>query len=123
MKHKVYYNDKDKIAEAKYVGDISLDDTKKITGQLKKNLEGKSNRSIIADISEIPTLKLDRDVRTKMAEMGKELKLDKIAVLGATPMNRMLGKIVLTLFGKSKDTKFFETKEEAISWIKGKVRH
>ncbi|MBN2379309.1 STAS/SEC14 domain-containing protein [candidate division WOR-3 bacterium] len=119
MKHKVHYDEKNTTAEVKYVGDISVDDVDRITERLNEVLEGKTERSAISDISESPFMQIGKEAKMKMAEIGKTLNLDRVAVVGANPMNRMMGKIVLALFGKSQESKFFKTKVEALGWLKG----
>lgn len=45
---------------------------------------------------------------------------DKSAIFGASPAVRMASKIALAVAKKSKITRFFKTKEEALAWLKGK---
>ncbi|MBN2379320.1 STAS/SEC14 domain-containing protein [candidate division WOR-3 bacterium] len=122
MNHKVHYNEKDKVAVIEYVGNISVSYVDQVTKQLDEILEGKNGRSVIADISESPLLQIGRDARMKMAEIAQTLNLDRIAIVGATSMNRMMAKVTSAPFGKSKEADFFKTKEEAISWLTGGSR-
>lgn len=46
----------------------------------------------------------------------------KVAVVGAKPAVRMFGRIVFSAMGKGKDSRFCETEEEALTWLKGEQK-
>ena len=119
MKHTINYNEKDKVVELKVVGDVTPDEAQQMIKEVGKTLDEKGNRHFLLDFTESPRLQMDKDARKIIGAGAKNLDLERIAITGTTPMNRMMAKVVLALLGKGKITKFFDTKEVAISWLKG----
>jgi hypothetical protein len=60
-------------------------------------------------------------MRKTVAEEVTALNLDKVAILGANSVLRMMAKILLAVIGNkwSAETRFFGSEGEALTWIKG----
>lgn len=121
VKHVIRYNENDKVVELKVVGDITPDEATQMITEVEKALDEKANRHFLLDFTESPRLQMDKDSRKIIGEGAKNLDLERIAIAGTTPINRMMAKVVLALLGKAQITKFFDTREEAVSWLKGNV--
>ncbi len=119
------YDDDNDILYLKILGSIEREDLQKLTSRFNELFEGKPRRYVLTDMSE--SITLDSKVMTKqMRETYREfsdlLNADRSAIVGASPSMRMVAKIVLAITGRSKDTKFFNAKEEALSWLKGEIK-
>ena len=57
----------------------------------------------------------NKDVRDVIAREAPAF--EKLAFVGATAPMRVIGKMITTLIGKSKNTRFIATEEEAMAWF------
>lgn len=125
MKHKAYYDVKHEVARMDIIGEIpqDIDAQHELAHQLVKGveeaLEGKDHRHLLIDVSETPSMyQLNRETRKILKEGGNRLGIERIAVVGADPITRMMIKVIVVLLRKS-DSKFFKTEDEALGWLKG----
>jgi anti-anti-sigma regulatory factor len=121
-KYELSYNDKDDIMYLRILGVITGEDLQELMPRIQKMFEGKTRRVTLIDMSQ--TAHVGPQVMTKeMREAYKQLTdlmdADKSAIFGASPAVRMAAKIALAVAKKSKSTRFFKTKEEALAWLKG----
>ena len=76
----------------------------------------------IIDLTKVKTMTVDRKTRIEFAEEMRtsEVAGTKSAIVGASPMARMLTKVILAMRKeKASETRFFKSEEEALSWLKG----
>ena len=121
MEHKVYYDEEHEIGCMEIRGDLNKEDAGELVSQTDKILAGKEKRYLIIDLSSSPTLKMDKETRRVIQEMGAKFDLARIAFVGATPSTRMLAKIMMAVMGKGKDCKFVNSYEETYAWLKEKA--
>ncbi|MBD3285310.1 hypothetical protein GF338_03135 [candidate division WOR-3 bacterium] len=62
---------------------------------------------------------MSKEARKAYAEHTEIIKPEKVAMVGANPVARMVAKIALSIMGRSDITKFFKTEDEALAWLKG----
>jgi hypothetical protein len=84
---------------------------------LDKLLEGKKKRNVLVDLTLNPPGLLDKPARKAFAQYAEAIPFDKIAMYGAKPVIRMIAKVAVAALGRSKVTKFFDTREQAVSWL------
>jgi len=104
----------------KYSQEVLPRDIYEVIPKLKEIIEQVKVRHLVSDVrntrvTATKSTKAEREAFKKFAEM---LIYEKNAVIGAEPKVRMLIKIALALLGKSRSTSFFETKDEALAWLK-----
>lgn len=119
IRHKIYYDEQNSVARIEHYDTVNADDARRIVDAVAKLLEGKEHRYMMDDISRVSMAKLDKETRKEFAKAGERIQLEKIAMVGADPMTRMMSKVVVTLSGDAKRTKFFKTEKEALAWLKG----
>lgn len=92
--------------------------------------EGKPNRYLICDVSENPARSMSKEGRKWMSEHASRIGdasgighasgigIEKIAIVGSSPVTRMIAKIMVTTLKKANSTQFFRTESEAFRWLK-----
>lgn len=121
MKYKVWYNLE---ADALYIQTfekLDKNDVYDIMSEVNKELEGKGRRSVVVDLTHGSSAMVDKEARKAFKELAtpEAFASEKIAVFGASPAVRMLAKVILTITGVSKKTRFFKTEDDALRWLKG----
>ena len=119
LNYKIWFDEEQGVLIVKTLAMLEKADVDEIIPKVAEYLDGKEHRYILGDLSENPTGLLSKGARTAFKENADNLKVEKIAIIGANPSIRMIAKIALTIMGKSDIAKFFKTREEAISWLKG----
>ncbi|MBN2379307.1 STAS/SEC14 domain-containing protein [candidate division WOR-3 bacterium] len=119
LRHEIFYNTEFEAAYIVHYDRVNADDARQIIDSVAELLEGKKHRYMVDDISRVSMTKLDKETRAVFAKAGEKIQLEKIAMIGADPMTRMMSKVVVALTGEAKRTKFFRTEQEALAWLKG----
>lgn len=114
----IYYDEEQQILFAKPLRNFSAGEMKILLEEMAEKLEDKERRCLVADVSLVPTLQLNRETRKLLQEQGKRLALEMMAIVGASPITRMLAKIVTTVLGIRNTSRFFKTTDEALAWLK-----
>jgi hypothetical protein len=117
MKHKMSYDDEIAVLHLDIIGAFSRDDALEILPRIKKYSEGKEHFSMLADISQSPSLTMDRQTRRMLQKEGMSIEFDKMAFVGASPFTRIICKVIMAVLGKSKEIQFCSTCEEGFAWI------
>ena len=118
MKHKVYYDEENKVLVLRVIGEYTIEDAEETTKVMEKITDEKGVQSFLADLTQTPP-KLDKKVRQLMREQSERYNLGKMALVITNPAVRMIGKIVISTMGSGDSTGFFKTEEEALAWLKG----
>lgn len=117
MSFKIWYDEKEGILRA----DIFKSFTPEVAASFFKDL-GKypeeQLRYFLAGLGEDAQAIIDKETRRVSREMGSSVNWGKMAIYGAKPGLRMLAKIVVKAMGRAKETKFFETENEGLAWLK-----
>lgn len=116
MEHKLWYDEVNETVRLEIIGKFSNDDVDETLGKIDKLLAGKRKRLFLANISQSPNLAMDKDTRQKLRAETRPF--DRIALVGATPITRMLARVVMTALGKSATTRFCDNVEEGLTWLK-----
>jgi len=117
MQHQIWYDNEDDLVRLNIIGKFSKDDARETLTQVSKLLENSQRRYFLADISGSPNLTIDRDTRKVL--QGGSPEFERVALVGATPVTRMIAKVIVTVVARSATTKFCKTQEEALAWLRG----
>ncbi|MBD3286602.1 hypothetical protein GF338_09730 [candidate division WOR-3 bacterium] len=117
IQHKIRFDEEQGILRLQVLDDFTPESIDEMFTKVKELFNGKEPKLILVDISKMPNLSLDKNTRKLLQE--KAVPFDKMALLGATPITRMMAKVILTVLGKSASTYFCRTENEALSWLKG----
>lgn len=121
MKHHIFFDEAAGVLRMKIGGTLTPDEAEESFIIAKRLLEGKTPRYILTDLSGHEG-NLDKATRQAIKERGLDVDFDKQAIVGTTPVTRMIGKMIMAMLGKSKNTGFFGSEDEALTWLKGAKR-
>lgn len=119
VKHSIQCDSDSGAVVLKVVGDFTIEDATETFEKVKGLLVTNPTTCILADLSQSPNLTIDRETRRKIQEAGLNLEFQKLAFVGVSPVTRMIAKVVLAVLSKIKESRFFNSEEEALSWLKG----
>lgn len=118
MNYKAWYDEENGILRADILKKFEPEDTKGLMNVVNNEFTDEQRRYLLLTMFEDAQVMPSKETRKAMREAASLVKLSKIAMCGAKPTVRMLGKIVFAAMGKTKDSKFFATEEEALAWLK-----
>lgn len=88
-----------------------------IIDQVQELYKDREHRYMLVDVSRSPGSGVSKEFRRWMAEQATRIGLEKVAIVGASPITRMVSRIVMAALGKSNDSRFFRTDDEALRWL------
>ncbi|MBN2379296.1 STAS/SEC14 domain-containing protein [candidate division WOR-3 bacterium] len=87
---------------------------------MARELDTMTRRLVLVDMSnDKNSTSMTKRARKAYKEHAAAINTDKVAMVGASPITRMFAKIALGVMGKSEQTRFFKTEEDALAWLKG----
>jgi hypothetical protein len=117
---KIWYDDKLETLRIKNYYPLTKEDVTKLLPLVNKLLENRKHRCFLVDLSEVPLEKMvDKESRQAIRSYNDNKNFEKIAVFGASPVVRMIAKVMISVAGSSGMTRFFKSEDEAVDWIKG----
>ncbi|MBN2379308.1 STAS/SEC14 domain-containing protein [candidate division WOR-3 bacterium] len=105
----------------KIVGNFTCEDATETLKKAEGLLGTNPGMNVLANFSRSPNLILDRETRRIIQKGAPKFEFQKVALIGVSPVTRMIAKVILVILGKVKESHFFETEEEAITWLKGTI--
>ncbi|MBN2380579.1 STAS/SEC14 domain-containing protein [candidate division WOR-3 bacterium] len=125
MKHEIWFDEDNEVLRFKLIGQWTVENFKEAMTRIQELFEGKEHRYLIGDVSQASPQKYTKEFRQLVAEEGANVQLDKAAITGASPVLRMMAKMLIAAGRVARkipmETRFFKTDEEAVEWLKGKV--
>jgi len=119
MKHKLWYDELNQIVRLSITGKVNEDEARQLLSQADKLYEGLNYPTLLCDLSRGVWPVTPKDTRKVLRERGVKIGLKRIAFLGMSPSLRMVAMVVASIWKASKTTKFCETEQEALAWLKG----
>jgi hypothetical protein len=105
----------------KIVGDYTKEDARETVKKTERLLGINPGMNVLADFSKSPNLMLDRETRRIIQAVAPKFEFQKVALIGVSPVTRMIAKVILVILGQVKESRFFKTEEEARTWLKGDI--
>ena len=118
MNYKVWFDDDADAAHLKIIKMSTEEDVNGYMPELDRLLKGKDERHVLVDLTDNPPGLLDKPARKAFRNYSEKLAFNKISMYGAKPVIRMVAKVAVSALGMADITKFFETKTQAIDWLK-----
>ncbi len=119
VNYKVWYDNNLEALRIKNYYPLTKEDVTKLLPLANKMLENKKHRCFLVDLSEVPLEKMvDKESRQVIRNYGDNKNFEKIAIYGASPVIRMIAKVMISVAGSSGFTKFFKSEDEAVNWIR-----
>ncbi|WP_157595282.1 STAS/SEC14 domain-containing protein [Plesiocystis pacifica] len=115
MAHRVYRSDDGLLCMA-IDGPVSSAETAEIRDRLLVALGDGGPPLLLIDQSRAE-LAFSREARREMQTAAELLTWERAAIFGMSNFNRMIGRVVLALAGKTESTQFFATEGEARAWL------
>ncbi|TKJ43708.1 hypothetical protein CEE36_03205 [candidate division TA06 bacterium B3_TA06] len=117
-KYKIWFDEENEVMRAVLYQALDSEGTSGFFHFVKDNFEPELHRYFFIELAEESQTLHDKQTRKTIRETINLVNWGKIAIHGANPTLRMLGKIVFTAIGRGRDLKFFDTEEEALAWLK-----
>ena len=119
MKYILKYDEEQGILYFEVFEKFGSDDVVSFIDSVNNDFTLEQRRYLLTKISS-PHIQIlpDREGRQILRKGAPTLGFAKIAVCNANPSIRMFGKIIVTAVGKSRDTRFLETVDEGVAWLK-----
>jgi len=91
--------------------------------RMRAMLDGRGHRNIIGDVTDAAQQKYTKKFRQMIADESESLNLDRVAILGANPVLKMMAKVLLAVIGKKLlvEANFFSKEDDAFEWLKGET--
>lgn len=117
----MWFDEKNEALHLSFTEVWDENDVPELFKRIRAHFEGRKERNIVGDLSHAAPQSYSRQMRKMVAEEAAALSLDKVAILGANNVLRMMAKILLAVIGNkwSAETKFFDSEADALAWIKG----
>ncbi len=113
MGHEVWFDDSSGVAHIATRGALTPANIREMFEALDALLANAPRRLVLVELGDSPPPNKEvRDVLTHEAPP-----FDKFAFVGATAPVRMIGKMIMALFGKTDKTRFVATEQEALAWL------
>lgn len=116
MKHECYWDETRGCGRVRFVGEIGEGEVAELMAKIESVFGDGDSRLLLVDNRESPML-VSRSVRRAFEEHAVGFRFDRLALVGSTHLNRMVGRIVLGLMGRLSEANFFVTEEEALDWL------
>ncbi|NLI98816.1 STAS/SEC14 domain-containing protein [bacterium] len=117
MKHIIYFDETIPTIVIRVIGECSINDAEESVKAIEAIIEEQGKSSVIIDLRRF-SASLDKEVRKILQDPRTTSGVLKMAMVTPHPSTRILGKIATSIMGRTKDTGFFKTEEEARIWIK-----
>ncbi len=117
MKHELKMGD-DGILRITFIGDLGDDELEPYLAAFQPYLEAATNESplrILADSTRAG--KVSSKARKALAGMQKDLRVEKVAIIGANRYVRVLTGFIFKAVGREEIIRFFELEDEALAWL------
>lgn len=118
MKHKIYYDEQNKVVVMDVSGGFTFEEAKETMEIMRDSFADKAPYPFLLDLGKLSS-DLDRETRKHLQAEAGNVGIARMAMVVTNPMTRMTAKIVSAVIGKKSDTGFFKTREEALAWLKG----
>ena len=116
MKYEIAFDEKNKVLRAELKDKFEPENAAAFFKDIGAYTE-EQQRYCIFNVYEDAQKMVDKETRKILSAGAKGLKWQKVAIKGAKASLRMVAKIVLVGAGKGLEVKFFDTDEDAYSWL------
>ena len=118
MKHRVDYDETRGVLNIRFVGEIKENEYLEISRSIKK-LPPEKRMKLVINLSDNNSSLHRQETREMLARGLERVPGSRIAVIGSTPVTRMMAKTFVASLGQPESTGFFKNEKEALRWIRG----
>ncbi|MBD3284765.1 hypothetical protein GF359_00350 [candidate division WOR-3 bacterium] len=122
VNYRIWFDDKEKITRVKIKGRFGSEDNKDFLHRLEDTFVGKQHRVAVIDVTEGKFTMPRRENREKMVRRLHELDFERIAFVGASPLVKMMMKIIAMSLGIKGSVGSFNSDDEALLWIQSQKK-
>lgn len=121
MRHISKYDENKVVLHIRYIGGVTTDEHLQIAERAEELPLEKSQPGLI-DLSDAKTLQVDRNTGRKVTDMINKIGIEeaRTAIVEASPLMRFIMNMYFSMIKQGIKTKFFDTCEEALTWLKEK---
>jgi len=117
-RHEIAFDKKERILTVRVEDAFTMEEAIELENKMNEIVPGDDKYKLLIDVRK-SSAKLDKDIRRRLQGQMADERIANVAVLVSNPAVRMIGKVIIAAMGKSADTRFFSTDEEALLWLKG----
>ena len=115
------YDEERNLIWVKLIGQVTVEEYQHFA-DFVNSLPRERKMRYLVDISRMDNSLFDRKTRNMVSESTERIPGSKIAMLGGSPITRMIAKTIVATMGKLHETGFFKTEEKAITWLDREVK-
>lgn len=116
MEHRVFYDKDHGVLRVEFVGDVDADSYIDVVRRVNALPESERMRTLV-DLTETKAPSWDRATRQALADHSLDTPGSKMAVFGASPLVRIVAKMMVVALGQTDTTRFFAGEAEALEWL------
>ncbi|MBN2380563.1 STAS/SEC14 domain-containing protein [candidate division WOR-3 bacterium] len=117
MKHQVFYDKKTRILRLSFIGKVEIGELQELVHKLN-SIPGEYKLYTLVNLTEMKMPNWDRQTRETLASGLNQEDYPRVAIVGASPVIRMLARMFTPFLNRKQAIAFFETEEEATAWLK-----
>jgi hypothetical protein len=117
---KTWFDEENKVLRIRFYEQWTEDDIPEFFSLIKRLLEGKEKRYVLADLSDAAPQHYSKEFRRVFAENVSRLEIQKAAMLGANPALKIMARVLLSVIKEKNmfEVRFFNKASEALEWLK-----
>lgn len=120
-KFKIWYEEDPGVLRADIYERFSLEEVNAFVDYIVDNYDEAKHKYALIYMGDEAQSMVDKETRKLVRERAQQVKWGKIAILGAKSFLRMFAKIAVTALGKADVTRFVDSEEEGLAWLKGEM--
>lgn len=120
MEHKIWYDSKNEVVCAKYIGRVFAEDVSQLSDEYVKNIKDKPYNQLLMDLTDVDTAGLTNELRKANYDVVFDAGFKDVAIYGTAAATRMLVKVIIklgTIGKRTMNIDFFKSAEDGIAWL------
>ena len=123
MNYRIWFDSKAEVARVKIYGKFGSEDNSEFIQRLEDMFREKEHRVAVIDVTEGQFSLPKRENREQMVGRIKRMDFERLAFVGASPLIKMMMKIIAISLGRKGSIGSFDADDEALIWIQSQKAH
>jgi hypothetical protein len=116
MEHRVFYDKDHGVMRVAFVGEVNAKSYIAVVERVNAFPEAERMRTLV-DLTQTTAPSWDRATRQALADHSVDTPGSKMAVFGASPLVRIVAKMMVVALGQTDTTRFFASESDALKWL------
>jgi len=123
VNYRIWFDSKAEVARVKIYGKFGSEDNSEFIQRLEDMFREKEHRVAVIDVTEGQFSLPKRENREQMVGRIKRMDFERLAFVGASPLIKMMMKIIAISLGRKGSIGSFDADDEALIWIQSQKAH